>query len=157
MRLLRFMDHLPSLEERVIRFTAQHWPPRKGCEIKPDTRLSQDLGIEGDDAIEFFEEFEREFGVDITDLHLHWSQHFAPEGSLSLGVMVVLVFCVTAGFWLRDLVGIFPAWAWGLTLIAIAIMIHQWLAEDMQIPITVGDLIKSVRSGRWEMSYFGSF
>jgi len=40
----------------------------------------QDLGMDGDDAVEFFEAFGQTFSVDLARLWQHWHHHFAPEG-----------------------------------------------------------------------------
>ncbi len=151
------MHDTDRIEERVMRFTAQHWPVRKNRKLTTGTRLAQDLGMDGDDAVEFFDAFRQEFGVDLADLDVHWNQHFAPEGSPSFGVMVVICVCITAGFWVRDAIGMLPAWAWGLALIAIAALIHRRLTNDNMIPVTIEDLIESARSGRWNKPYFGAF
>src|SRR5690348_1284051 len=100
------MEPSDPVEDRVIRFTAQHWPVRTNQKLTSDTRLAQELGIDGDDAVEFFEVFAQEFGVDLQELRMHWDQHFAPEGSLSLAAMVAIALCITAGFWLRGAIGI---------------------------------------------------
>lgn len=48
-------------EERVMRFTAQHWPVRRdGC-LPTETRLEQDLGMDGEEAVAFFDAFQRDF------------------------------------------------------------------------------------------------
>ena len=151
------MNDNVQIEERVLSFTAQHWPVRRHRKLTTDTRLAQDLGMDGDDAIEFLEQFAQEFNVDLADLRIHWDQHFAPEGSLSFGAMVVVVLCITAGFWLRDATGILPAWAWGLSLIGVAALIHHRLSRDRSIPVTLGDLVEAVRLRRWNKPYFGSF
>lgn len=143
-------------EERVMRFTAQHWPVRKGRSLTPETRLAQDLEMDGDDALEFFDAFQRDFGVDLEDLHMHWDQHFSPEGTLSLGALVTIVLCITAGFWLHGAIGILPAWGWGLLLIAIAALIHYRFTKDGRLPVTLGDMAESVRVGRWNKAYFGN-
>ena len=150
------MEQKDWAEERVASFTAQHWRIRKDRRLTADTRLAQDLGIDGEDAVEFFDEFQRDFGVDLVDLHMHWDQHFSPEGTLSLGALAAIVLCITAGFWLREAIGILPAWVWGLILIAIAALIHHRFAKDDRLPVTVGDLIESVRVGRWNKAYFGN-
>jgi acyl carrier protein len=150
------MDQKDWAEERVVSFTAKHWRIRKDRRLTADTRLAQDLGMDGEDAVEFFDEFQRDFGVDLVDLHMHWDQQFSPEGTLSLGALAAIVLCITAGFWLREAVGILPAWVWGLILIAIAALIHHRFAQDDRLPVTVGDLIESVRVGRWNKAYFGN-
>ena len=139
-----------------MRFTAQYSPVRKNQKLTSNTRLAQDLGMDGDDAAEFFEKFSQEFAVDLQDLRVHWNQHFAPEGALSLGAMAAIVLCITAGFWLRDAIGILPAWAWGIALVALAALIHHRLGKDKMNPVTIGDLVDSVRLGRWNKPYFGS-
>ena len=96
------MDEKDWAEERVRQFTARHWHVRKCRRLTIDTRLAQDLGMDGEDAVEFFDEFQRDFGIDLTDLHMHWNQHFSPEGTLSLGAMAAIALCMTAGFWLRE-------------------------------------------------------
>jgi acyl carrier protein len=42
------------------------------------TRLFHDLGMDGDDAVEFFEAFACEFDVDLSGME--WNRHFGPEG-----------------------------------------------------------------------------
>jgi hypothetical protein len=56
--------------------------------------------MDGDDAGEFCEKFAQEFAVDLQELRVHWSQHYAPERCLSVGVIVTIALCITAGFWL---------------------------------------------------------
>lgn len=48
-------------------------------ELTWETTLFHDLGIDGDDAVEFFEEFGRTFEVDLTDFNIE--THFGPEAS----------------------------------------------------------------------------
>ncbi len=47
-------------------------------EITENTRIREDLDIEGDDAIDFFEKIENEFNVDFQNLEL--SKYFHSEG-----------------------------------------------------------------------------
>ncbi len=42
------------------------------------TRLGEDLGMDGDDAVDFFEDFAETFRVDLADMR--WDRHFGPEG-----------------------------------------------------------------------------
>lgn len=48
-------------------------------EISPSTRLQHDLGMDGDDAVDFFDQFSRQFNVDIDALKEDWALHFGPE------------------------------------------------------------------------------
>jgi hypothetical protein len=56
----------------------------KPDEIGLDRSLNLDLGMDGDDAVEFFEAFAEKFGVDLTELGEEWSRYFGPEGGFSL-------------------------------------------------------------------------
>jgi hypothetical protein len=143
-----------SLEENVLTFVRHRWPLPRRHNLSLETRITQDLGMDGDDAVEFFKDFGGKFNVDFADLHLRWEQHFAPEGSGSLGAVVVLCLCVTAGFWFYDLFGLLPPWGWGIASTSAAFLIYQrWFAKDTTPPITVGDLVESARSGRWTKPY----
>jgi acyl carrier protein len=148
------LENQPNIEERVLDFTAQQRAVKRN-RVSTASRLNQDLGMDGDDAVEFFRDFSAEFKVNLDDLYSRWGQHFGPEG-VSFGFLVIVVLGITAGFWLRDLVGILPAWAWGIGLTSVGIVAHQlWFVRKM-VPITVGDLVESARSGRWKKSYNGS-
>jgi acyl carrier protein len=140
------------LEDRVQAFTAQHFGVKRN-KLSTATRLNRDLGMDGDDAVEFFKDFGAAFKVNLDDLHARWDQHFGPEGGPSFGFLIIVVLCITAGFWLRDRLGLLPAWAWGIALIFAVILAYQfWLSKKM-LPITVGDLVDSARRGRWSKSY----
>jgi acyl carrier protein len=140
------------LEDRVQDFTAQHLGVKRS-KLSTATRLNRDLGMDGDDAVEFFKDFSAEFQVNLDDLYSHWDRHFGPEGGPSFGFLVISVACIMAGFWLRDRLRWLPAWAWGIALISVVILAHQfWFAKKM-LPIAVGDLVESARSRRWSKSY----
>jgi acyl carrier protein len=140
------------LEERILDFTAQQRAIKRS-KVSTASRLNQDLGMDGDDAVEFFKLYSKEFRVDLDNLYTHWDQHFGPEGGPSFGFLVIAVLCIIAGFWLRDLAGLLPPWVWGIGLIAAAIVAYNlWFARKV-VPITVGDLVESARSGRWNKPY----
>jgi hypothetical protein len=48
------------------------------AKISAATRLGEDVGMDGDDAWEFFGEYARVFGVDLAGFKLY--HHFGPEG-----------------------------------------------------------------------------
>jgi acyl carrier protein len=51
-------------------------------EITPETKISDDLGVSGDDAVEFITAFGREFNVDVS--HFMAADYFEPEGDVIL-------------------------------------------------------------------------
>lgn len=53
--------------------------------LTSETRLLEDLGIDGDDAVEFFEAFQEKFQVDLSDLNL--GKYFNDEGLDILGIL----------------------------------------------------------------------
>jgi acyl carrier protein len=141
---------LPEIIEHVAEYTG----------IKPEklaatTRLLQDAGMDGDDAVEFFTEFEKRFGVDLTPLYAHWDRHFGPEGfgtPMSCLVMLVLLF---APIGLIPL-GVSPMWGWGVELICFIFWIwplRQWPLKDDTVAVTVGDLASAAETKRWPLAY----
>ncbi len=49
-------------------------------ELAPEKSVNYDIGMDGDDAVEFFEEFAQRFHVDLTPLGKEWDRYFVPEG-----------------------------------------------------------------------------
>jgi len=148
-------NNAETLEDRVLSFTAA-WLGVKRSKVVNSTRLAQDRGMDGDDAVEFFREFGEKFTVDLHGLYANWERHFLPEGgSGGLTTIAVICGCITAGFMLKDFVGVLPAWGWGIVLIGIATAIHQkWFTEkDTRMLVKVSDLIESARSSKWSILY----
>lgn len=115
--------------------------------------LLDDLGLDGDDAVEFFDAYAETFSVDLTPLHARWRDHFGPEGfPLSFGLGMVLVGTTVSvplilmGLpeWLVFALGMTAAFGWLIGL-------RAWpLARGPRlVPITVSDLIHAARIGRW--------
>jgi hypothetical protein len=75
-------------------------------DIAIDSRLLEDLGMEGDDAVKFFRRFAREFGVDLAGMR--WRRHFSAEGFFSWWIPDIpvtvrdLVNAASAKRWLMD-------------------------------------------------------
>ena len=68
---------MTDLEARIITLIAKE----RGMapdEIHWHSRLEEDLGMTGDDASDFLQDFANEFAVDLTPLKFH--KHFGPEG-----------------------------------------------------------------------------
>ena len=120
----------PSLENRIYGFIVEQSAfSRK--KLSPNARLAQDIGMDGDDAVEFFEKFGKRFSVDLERLYVYWDLHFAPEGgALPLRAIVVMTCCGVCGFVLNRWLGIFPGWLWAALLAIAALWIHaRWFAH----------------------------
>ena len=85
-----------------------------------ETTLFYDLGIDGDDADEFFEEFGRTFGVDLTDFNIQ--SHFGPE--VSVPFLSILIWF--QGWWTGDY--------------------HRAAGV---VPISLHDLVQAAQARRW--------
>ncbi len=147
---------MSELEEQVIVLVATKRDVSP-TSVRNMSRLVEDLGIDGDDAVEFFKAFEAQFRADLSPLYCHWSKHFGPEGwgwsdvrlnwlmligagvlvagvggvFMPLGVLIggaILLATITAGFWMR------------------------WKAGP-SIPVTVADLIVAAETRQWPVSY----
>jgi len=64
------------LADQVRQFICDFWLERPD-KLRSDTRLEDDLGMTGDDAVEFLEAFAEAFDVDLTGIEFH--KHFGPE------------------------------------------------------------------------------
>jgi acyl carrier protein len=141
---------MESMEAEVIRLleTQTGVPPQH---IRPSSRLSQDLGIEGDDAVDFFVAVEEKFGTDLTALHQQWPDHFIGEG-MSLWNLVLILPVGFAG-------GLIAAWLDAAALVGFAITIfllvagmwamNRWGGADKMMPITVAEIVEAVKAGAW--------
>lgn len=87
---------MTELRERIVAMVAEErsMNPQR---ILLSSRLLHDLGMDGDDAVEFFEKFAKEFNVDLSALGKHWSEHFGPEGTPSLPGLVLVGITVALG------------------------------------------------------------
>lgn len=114
-------------------------------------RLLQDLGMDGDDAVDFFISVHDRFGTDLTHLRQNWSEHFGPEGfSLWNGLVIIPVAIIgglivgSAGFstfWgVAVTVALLAAWLWAM---------RRWGPPDRTVPVTVQEVIAAVEAGAW--------
>ena len=67
-----------NLENKIIEFVSNETRISKKVKINLNTRLLEDIRIDGDDAIEFFEKYSKAFNVNIDDIIL--KKHFGDEG-----------------------------------------------------------------------------
>lgn len=142
-----------EFEDRIIEFTAAE-RSMKRKDILLSSCLSHDLGMDGDDAVEFFEKFGKDFNVDLELLWQHWRLHFGPEFSgPSLGSIVAIVACVVVGDLLHRTFHRIPGWAAMIALIVVAGWAHFRFFTDRDregaIPVTVQDLVEAAKAGKW--------
>lgn len=114
-------------------------------------RLLQDLGMDGDDAVDFFNSLHERFGTDLSHLHEQWSDHFGPEGFSCLNGLVIIPAAIIGGliagfaglstFWgVAVTVAILAAWLWAM---------RRWGPPDRMVPVTVGEVVAAVEAGAW--------
>lgn len=117
---------------------------------RPADRLLQDLGIDGDDAAEFFDAIHNRFGTDLTLLREDWDTHFGPEGlSIApIGKLVAAAACVGV-----------PAMLTGLPILLCGVLAAAGAAGAWMIPrsnnapsrpIRLIQVSDAVERGRWQ-------
>ncbi|TAJ62279.1 hypothetical protein [Brevundimonas sp.] len=118
--------------------------------------MLDDLGIDGDEAADFFVAFGAEFEVELEPLYRNWPRHFGQEGfPVSAGLLMVAVACVIAVP--AAVIGL-PSWAViGLSLAASfgwLFGLRAWpLGGGKALePVTIEDLIHAAQAGRWPES-----
>ena len=119
------------------------------------SRVFEDLGVDGQDAVIFFQAFAEEFNVDLTILWDHWEQHFAPEGGPGWAFAVGCFACFLIGAAIRQVLSLLPFWAYGSILCALWVWpLRCWpFTEERSIPITVQELMDAAKEGRWVKAY----
>lgn len=143
-----------TIEEQVFLFVVRELGIKK-AKLSLSSRLNHDLGMDGDDAVEFFEKFKTEFRVDLKPLGERWSEHFGPEGVSPVATLIALagiVGCILIAALLERFVGVLPLWGWNIILIASFLgVVFFWLSkrESPFRSITIADLIEAARSGTW--------
>ena len=141
-----------SIEDEVFDFVAGELRIKRE-KLNPSDRLLVDLGMDGDDAAEFFDLFEKKFVVDLTYLQEHWSEYFGPEGVSGSGPMLFAIVTMIPAL----VVGIiFRLPAWIVISLGILIMVTAMFVigainnkRERENPtsrqISIADLIDSVR------------
>jgi hypothetical protein len=115
------------LEDRVFSFVENECGTKR-TKLSLDTRLSYDLGIEGDDAADFFDHFRKEFGVDIAELNQNWSSYFVAEG---VSPLLQTIWCLTGAALSIGISTVFPRlsdWmAWGIGFAIWSVISFAWV------------------------------
>lgn len=126
--------------------------------ITPSSRLREDLGMDGDDAVEFFVELNQRFGTDLTALQENWQRYFSPEGLSLWNAAIVVPFAAAGG--VAGAALHWPKWAAVLMALAFVIAAYWGLSKLPRrksarsvVAITVAELIAAVKAGAWSKSY----
>jgi hypothetical protein len=118
--------------------------------IGPSQRLLHDLGMDGDDAVDFFAAVQDRFGTDLTGLHERWSAHFGPERlPVRFGAVLLPVAAACGVLAATGSIGAI----WGIA--AAVVLGVAWRAtrrrgpRDRAVPITVAQVVVAVERGAW--------
>jgi len=114
-------------------------------------RLLHDLGMDGDDAVDFFNSVHERFGTDLTHLHEHWSEHFGPEG-FSCWYGFAIVPAAVIGGAVAGITGLPPLWGFVITVALLTAALwasRRWGPPDRTVPITVMEVAAAVEAGAW--------
>jgi acyl carrier protein len=146
---------MTDIEQTILRFVAEEtgYNPKR---LALDSRLAQDIGVDGDDAVELLQKFEKIFEVDLTSLYDHWDQHFGPEGGgPGMGFMVATGAAVVVGDLLNRAYRPIPTWAWMIAVLVGYLFIHaKFFTEPVNYaPIRVQELVNAAISRRWDRQY----
>lgn len=130
------------------------WHGVPAGKVTRDARIVHDLGVDGDDAAELFEELRKRFGTDFGALEGQWREFFNTEGSSPRAVLfnlaAVIIFGAVAGI-------ISAVWNWPklvaivlafLLLVAGSWVLSYWFGRELR-PLTVEGLAQIVEAGRW--------
>lgn len=147
---------MSELEECIITFLVEETRVNR-TRVHLASRLSQDIDMDGDDAVEFFQKFGEKFHVNLTVLWARWDQHFfsGARGSPP-GCMVVIVAAAFAGELVHRAVQWIPMWGAAVALFAAFCWGYfKFIYEpyDSRLPITVQDLVEAAASGEWVKDY----
>jgi acyl carrier protein len=127
----------------------EHGVPRKN--LKTTSRLAQDLGIDGDDAVEFVEQLHQKFGTDFTALREQWSDFFEVEGT-PIGTALTGLACLAAIPLLVGVVAELRGKQITLAMVALVVLILAaiWLRRgDRKRPVTIAGLAEIIGWGAW--------
>jgi Protein of unknown function (DUF1493) len=151
-----------DLQQRVTDLIVDQMQCREN-EVQLSTSLADDIGMEGDDADEFFAKFAEEFPGDYSELGRHWHRHFHPEGGLVSfppELFVVSGAGALAGIALHSFFSWIPGWlaiTGCLVVFLVADMkFYAWRHPNTDPPmrtITVQNLVDAAASGRWPLEY----
>lgn len=121
------------------------------AKIDASSRLLQDLGMDGDDAVDFFSALQERFGTDLSALHEGWSDHFGPEGFSCWNGLVIMPSAVVGGV-AAALLNMGAAGGIAITVALLALwlwIMRTWGPPEKMQPISVEQVIAAVEAGAW--------
>ena len=138
------------LEARILDFVAEELVVNRK-KLKLSSAIVQDLRVDGDDAMEFFEAFQKEFRVDLQPLWVSWNRYLHPERpGRKWQVVMVFVACLALCVIVHNFIGVLPWWTWALAILAVSMfMILPLFVGPALPPITLQDLVDAAMAGRW--------
>lgn len=119
--------------------------------VKLASRLVHDLGMDGDDAVDFFKTVHERFGTDLTNLHACWHTHFNPEGLSPWNGLVIIPATVIGGF-IAGRAGLSGPWGFAIAIALLEVwllVMWRWGPRDEMIAVTVADVVEAVQAGAW--------
>lgn len=139
-----------SLQSEIIDLVAaERGLPRE--KVNLSDRLLQDLGMDGDDAVDFFISVRDRFGTDLTHLQQDWSEHFGPEGFSLWNGLVIIPAAIIGGL-IAGFAGLSTFWGIVVTIALLAAWLwamRRWGPPDRMVPVTVQEVIAAVEAGAW--------
>ncbi len=147
---------MTDVEERIINLIVEETGIQRK-RVQLSSRLD-DIGLDGDDAVEFFAKFSQSLHVDLDLLYEHWDNHFFPEGfgGMSIGYLVIIGASVVVGGVVHGAVNRIPLW---LPMIGF-IVLSCWICgkvfvehQPAKTAVTVQDLVAAAGSGKWAIHY----
>ncbi|MES2442535.1 MAG: hypothetical protein V4574_06860 [Pseudomonadota bacterium] len=140
---------MTEIEREVLQLVVDQTGVRAD-KVTLETRLLHDIGMEGDDAVEFFAAVRERFGTDLDALEADWARHFGPEPGCLTGAAIVPGAAVGAAIaialGLPDFWGALLAVATGVASIW---AMTRFSGEPKAAPVTVADVAAAVAAGAW--------
>lgn len=140
-----------DMQSQVIDLVAQERGlPRDKVHLS--SRLLQDLGMDGDDAVDFFNSVHERFGTDLTHLYELWGDYFGPEGFSCWNGLVIMPAAVIGGV-AAGLLGLGALAGFGITIALLVLWfwtMKKWGPPDRMKTITVAEVVDAVETGAWQ-------
>lgn len=147
------MNNDVELFDRITRFVQEQVGVSLD-DIHLDSRLSDDFGMAGDDAIEFFDKFVEEFHVDRKSVTFDFEKHFGSEGFGCGCIPAIVVLGCWCGFaeqhGYAEVVILSVAFFAAIAIYWLCGVIYRRIfGEVIANPITINDLFEAAKAGRW--------